>query len=212
MLCVNRYNGEIEDGDAFTFMGQYETVGDIVAGEDWQYIEVDLANAKVVSKLIRKGVTVYMAPSGITPSLTSARLVIDTWRYDIIDRINKLLETDANFRDCYNKYVEGIEFACQDIPKWIIDYDQDAYMPFHPEILTEYEATEDDPDVYVVKATSIDFKYFGWEPDPNIDLNFEDDDDEGFDDQKFEKNVEEVKYYIDLWNWVYSIIDIFIKE
>lgn len=211
MLCVNRYNGEIEDGDTFTFMGQYETVGDIIDGEDWRYIEVDLANAKVVSKLIRKGVTVYMAPSGITPSLISARLVIDTWRYDVIDRINKLLETDANFRDCYNKYVEGIELACENIPKWIIDYDQDEYKPFHPEILTEYEATEDyDPDVYAIKATSIAFKYFGWEPDPNIDLNLDDDDDK--DEEDFEKEVERWKYYIDLWNWVYSIIDIFVKE
>lgn len=200
MLCVNRYNGEIENGDDFTFVGQYEAVGDIVAGEHWRYIEVDLANAKVVSKLIRKGVTVYMAPSGITPSLTSARLVIDTWRYDIIDRINKLLETDANFRDCYNKYVEGIELAFENIPKWIIDYDQDEYIPFHPEILTEYEATEDyDPDVYAIKATSVAFKYFG-EPDPNKD------------EENFEKEVERWKYYIDLWNWVYSIIDIFVKE
>lgn len=197
MFCMNRFTGEIVHLISEDLRPR---LLDIMTGKDVEYFVVDEAIAPILQNLIKKGVITHDSCSGHYNDLSIPYLVLDRWETELIEYVGRRINSDSKFRELYTKYVREISFTTVHMPKRVYEeYNIKGGIKTYPGLIMADIIEEDgNIEAYSLKATGIYLKgYAQYCDESGTDIN---------------DHYENMKYIIDLWRWVSSIIDDYFKD
>ena len=196
MFIMNRFNGDYFHMDSEI---PYDRKVNICFNDNIEFFEVDELIVPILQKLIKNKIVTHWSCSGHTND-SVPYLVVDDWRYNLIEYINRRILMEKKFHEDYVKYVRDISFMSVAMSKNIFDEYQtrEDVISMPNKRFADVVGEDGEIESYLFRATGIYFKSYEQFCDENKIQN--------------SSPYDRMRYYADLWELVdITIDDIFSK-